>query len=135
MTVTETDLARRAAEYFRDLGWVLYYEVALRGLSGRPDIVGTRGALMLICEVKTSLGLAVIEQAAAHLGEAHYVYVATPWTGRIGHATTRWLQSLGVGYLRVGTSVEAHCEEGVAPTFMRRAATGWVSRLKPEHQT
>ena len=85
--------------------------------------------------MKTSLGLAVIEQAVAHLGEAHYVYVATPWTGRMGHATTRWLQSLGVGYLKVATSVEAHCEEALAPRFYRRAATAWTARLRPEHQT
>lgn len=128
---SETQVGTWARAWLQDLGWDTYAEVEVRGLSGRPDIVGRRGPLVLIGECKTSASLSVIGQVLANEGLANYRYVFTPWARDNG--TFRLLcRRFGVGFVMAGAE---QCREVEAPRFLRRADTSWTTRLCDEHKT
>ena len=84
----EASIAVAVMDWLQAQGWDCYPEVMPARGGARADIVGVRGKLVMICEVKTSMGLALLSQAIGWHGTAHFIYVATPAKKR-GHERSR----------------------------------------------
>ena len=70
--ITEADLGEKLILWLERNGWEVYQEVQFRGYGGIADIVAVRNKpggsgdkIMWIIELKKSLSLKVMEQAAA----------------------------------------------------------------------
>lgn len=111
-------------------GWDVYQEV------DNIDIVATRGPIVSVVEVKTSLSWKLCAQAFSRMPYAHEVWVAvpvkpssaTPWYAR------RCLGRDGIGILEVSDMVNV----GLPATLHRSAHAGAKllrARLRPEHKT
>ena len=74
----ESDLFAPVKAWLEDRDFTVYSEVAYGYGSKRADVVGARGPLMAVVELKTSLSLALIGQCAEWTRNAHYVYAAVP---------------------------------------------------------
>lgn len=74
----ESEVAAAVMDWLQGQGWDCFPEVMPARGGPRADIVGVRGSLVMVCEVKTSMGLALLSQAIAWHGTAHFIYVATP---------------------------------------------------------
>ncbi len=76
--MTEQELAIPVVEWLQSQHWDVYQEVQF--FSGGPimDIVAVRDNIMMVVEVKKSLGLAVMAQAKRSLWQSHYTAVAVP---------------------------------------------------------
>jgi hypothetical protein len=74
----ETDLFASVKAWLEDRDFTVYSEVAYGYGSKRADVVGVRGPLMAVVELKMSLSLALIGQCAEWTRSAHYVYAAVP---------------------------------------------------------
>jgi len=140
-TLKEVDLAREVVEWLRGDRWEVYQEVTYRG--GIADIVAVRDDhLVWIIECKTTRSCAVIEQAAAWRGLAHYRSIATPpfrETGRRVDVRQFFMLHDGIGHLVVsettrfmGGPVRVHLE----PKLDRHArGSAMRSVLREEHKT
>jgi hypothetical protein len=113
------------------MGWTCSYEVAVPGLSGRPDIVGVRGRATLVAEVKASMGLALLGQILQHQARAHYLVAVTPYC-RTAPAAIDYLRRLGAGWLMVSGEEWGWA---VNPVFCHGVRPLWVRHLELEHQT
>jgi hypothetical protein len=125
--------------YLEEFGWEVHQEVQLHSRGPVADIVATRGPLLRIVEVKTSLTAAVCEQAIRWKiwNVAHFIHVASPGVHRIVRgrwALRRLLQHEGIGLFQLRMpSIPAeekwvkYCEEEIRPRFFRRA--DWVDRM------
>lgn len=120
--IAETDVAAVVVAYLRDLGWDVHQEVG--GAYGpRADIVAVRGPLLYVVEVKTTLGLALIEQGQSWLHRAHLVSIAAPHPhrGRGPSVAHQICGEWGIGVLDVLTDYgESAVRERVAPRLIRR---------------
>ncbi len=91
--------------YLERLGYTVYPEIEPRTGGPRADIVAVKDDQVLIVEMKTSFGLAVMEQADhwASGGHAHQTYIAVPWRDvwQVAPIAKRALEQVGVGILRV----------------------------------
>lgn len=105
--VRETDIGAPIVAYLEQQGWDVYQEV--KAAYGDPiaDVVGVmehgRARVVWVVECKTTLGLAVLDQALGWLGFAHYVSVAVPPTPcRSRHRAVDYLlKQNGIGWLSV----------------------------------
>ncbi len=135
-TPSEADLAAVVVAWLEMLGADVFQEVELVPRGIRADIVARVRSEIWIIETKTSVSLALIEQAMERRRFAHRVFIAAP-TGRAraGHSVCA---ELGIGLLDVyiGSSYE--------PVRVREVCTSrrWNSRpvkladkLRPEHKT
>lgn len=123
----ETELAQKFAEYLSDYN--LYFEVPNRG--SKTDIVAVKEPVVIAIEVKTSFGLAVIEQADFNRRFYHYSYVAVPST-RGGRLAKEICYSRGIGvmsYSQFGYNTPVI--ETVRPMLNRKARP---PQLIPEYQ-
>ena len=77
MKLSETSLAAPVVAWLRDMEWDVYQEVQVG--DDIADIVATKGPLLYVVEVKVSLSLKLLAQAARWLRLAHYVSVALPF--------------------------------------------------------
>ena len=77
MKLPETSLAAPVVAWLRDMEWDVYQEVQVG--DDIADIVATKGPLIYVVEVKVSLSLKLLAQAARWLRLAHYVSVALPF--------------------------------------------------------
>lgn len=136
----ESTRAAVVVAHMRDLGWDVHQEVGWAG-GPRADIVATRGALVAVVEVKMSLGLAVIAQAAYWQSWAHYCWVAAPAARRYGstHERTmaeRILREWGIGLYEVSVAMlqweENRVRETIPPRLHRRIAYGQWDRLRAQ---
>lgn len=134
---TEATLAARVMVHFRTAGWEVYCEVA--GVPGmgarRPDLVPVRADRVLIVEAKLQFGWAVLHQAAAWVGWADGVLVATGPGPKKGTETAcRAVAALGLGWLVVDAG---EVREVVQPpqglTLPGRRAL-LLDALRPEQQ-
>lgn len=80
-------------------GWEVYQEVSA---GARADIVATRGLAMHVIEVKTSLSMALLEQAVAWRHHAHMTSVAIPERKRGSRDGFAVAALFGLGILEVG---------------------------------
>lgn len=105
MPVSEAEMLAPVVPWLEAQGWTVYQEV-VGPHGGVADIVATtrteRGSLLVwAVEGKTSLSLAVIEQAVGWTAHAHFVSVAVPAPkrgGRGGYGATL-LAEKGVGLI------------------------------------
>ena len=75
-------------------GWDIYQEVETG--AGRADIVAVRGAVRWAIEVKTSMSLAVMDQARANVAYFHYSSLAVPAPqGGCGSRSWRFAEECG----------------------------------------
>lgn len=140
--VREADLAGVVIAWLEALGADVYQEVELYRQGPRADIVARVRAEIWIVETKTSMSLALIEQAMERRRFAHRVYIAAPtYKARAGLALC---QELGIGVIgvSVGLGIESPSEYDEPQVTMRAESRRWNSRpvalaekLEPEHKT
>lgn len=73
---TEQEWCAEIVRLLTHEGWEVYQEVEIPG--GRVDIVAVRGGIRWAIEAKTSMNLAVIDQARANVPYFHYSSLAVP---------------------------------------------------------
>jgi hypothetical protein len=102
----EQKYAQAVVEWLTAGGWEVYQEVVTA--CGRCDIVATKGPIRWAIEVKTSLNLAVLDQARQNLAWFHHSSIAVPAPARNIHSTPRtWelahalAELLGFGVIRI----------------------------------
>ena len=137
MKITETTLGPPVIAYLQAADWTVYQEVLRRG--SRADLVATKGPLVWVLELKTSLSLALIEQCEAWVGKASYVSAVVP-CGCGGSFTDKILRGFGIGLLRVRSDwLPAQVEPCgfVQPRLCRRPgiAGEWAKHLYEEQKT
>lgn len=136
---SEEDLAAVVVAWLEAMGADIYQEVEILSRGIRADIVARVRAELWIVETKTSVSLALIEQAMERRRYAHRVYIAAPaYKARAGVGLCR---EIGIGVLDVklgdpGSKWDLPNVRELAPS--RR----WNSRpvklaaqLRPEHKT
>jgi hypothetical protein len=139
MHTSEADLAAVVIAWLEVLGADVYQEVELIPRGIRADIVARVRAELWIVETKTSVSLALIEQAMERRRYAHRVYIAAPaYKARAGADLCR---ELGIGVLdvKLGEPGSKWDLPGVRELVPSRR---WNSRpvklaakLRPEHKT
>jgi hypothetical protein len=139
---SEAELAAVVVAWLEALGAEVFQEVELVRQGIRADIVARVRAEIWIIETKTSMSLALIEQAMDRRRFAHRVYIAAPtYKARAGFALC---QELGIGVIGVGvgsgTNDPKQWDE--PQVTMRAQSRRWNSRpvalakkLEPEHKT
>jgi hypothetical protein len=135
---SEVDLAAVVVEWLEVLGADVYQEVELLPRGIRADIVARVRAELWIIEVKTSVSLALIEQAMERRRFAHRVFIAAP-TGR-ALAGQNVCAELGIGLLDVyvggGSTYNPSRVKEVCPSRRWNSRpVKLASRLRPEHKT
>jgi hypothetical protein len=102
----EQVLATAIVSWLTDGGWEVYQEVETA--NGRCDIVGVRGPIRWAIEVKTSLNLAVMDQAYRNAAWFHHSSIAVPAPSNNQFGSPRNWQlahdigkRLGFGVLRI----------------------------------
>jgi hypothetical protein len=139
---SEAELAAVVVAWLTALGADVYEEVELYRQGPRADIVARVRAELWIVETKTSMSLALIEQAMERRRFAHRIYIAAPlYKARAGLALC---QELGIGVLgvEVGLGLDSPSEYDEPRVEMRAQSRRWNSRpvvlarkLEPEHKT
>jgi hypothetical protein len=135
---SEAELAAVVIEWLEVLGADVYQEVELRRQGIRADIVAKVQAELWIIETKTSMSVALIEQAMARRRFVHRIYVAVP-EGR-SRGGLDLCRELGIGVLsvRVGTDGTYDASKVKLLTPSQRWNSRPLelsSRLLPEHKT
>lgn len=121
----ETEIAGAVMDWLQAQGWDCYPEVCPYYGGARADIVGVRGGLVLICEVKTNMSLALLSQAIGWRGDAHFICIATPEKRRRGghtRAENHLIQYFGLGHIEVAARAwrpENRVSERVEPRYRR----------------
>lgn len=120
MKRSEIDIAAPVVAWLIEQGWDVYQEVSMGYADRRIDIVATHGGLVWAIECKTSLSIAVMEQAYYWKHSAHFSSIAVPRSKRSrGSAfAERILERDGIGKISVGYG---HVYQSVAPALNRRA--------------
>lgn len=77
---TEEEIAAVVIPFMEADGWEVYQEVSAGTGSCRADIVGLRKGIVHVVEVKRTLSLDLMAQAAQWLKDAHYTSIAFPET-------------------------------------------------------
>lgn len=127
---TEEQLAQVAVTYLQEMGYDTYEEVHL-GPGPRPDIVGLRGSVIAIVEVKRSMSLTLLNQMMHWRGQVHYVYGAIG-AGRIGLAADRLCRQEGLGLWEVKSNVWG---QNVVPSLKRVSLTCAIDARLYRHRT
>lgn len=139
---SEADLAAVVITWLEALGADVYQEVELQRQGIRADIVARVRAELWIVETKTSMSLALIEQAMERRRFAHRVYIAAPFYK--ARAGLTLCEELGIGVLgvEVADGVNATDEYREPRVQMRAQSRRWNSRplalmkkLEPQHKT
>lgn len=114
MKITEQKICEIITNHFSHAD--VYPEVPCRG--GIIDLVVLDKPLVIAIEAKTSLSMAVMEQAYERLGHANYVYVATP------SSPTRmqriFLSHFGIGCYKVDEFYGGQLHEMIKPKLFRK---------------
>jgi len=101
----ESDMYPHLKKWLESKGYTVYPEIEPLPGYKRADIVAIKKDQVLIVEMKTKFGLAVMEQAHywASEGYAHQTYIAVPWRERweVPLIAQRALEPVGVGVLQV----------------------------------
>lgn len=94
----ESDLAKYFTDYLKSNGYELWFEAKTYNGS-ITDIVGKMGNVYAGFEVKTSFGLAVLEQAFNNKFVYNYSYVCVPEPKIFSLFTKRLCEQYGIGVL------------------------------------
>lgn len=134
----EQKYALAVVEWLTAGGWAVYQEVVTP--CGRCDIVATKGPVRWAIEVKTSLNLAVLDQARQNVAYFHHSSIAVPAPARnVYHTPRPWVlahdyaERLGFGVIRIvlpladaprnSSRREAVVVQDVLPRLNRRPGT------------
>jgi hypothetical protein len=134
--MSETDLAKKLIPWLTDQHWDIYPEFVERFSGGSIDILAVRGKITWAIEVKKSLSLKVMEQAASRSALYRSVFVPGSRTDRrrAEHLAKHWFK---VGVLE--TSVHnSSIREVYRPPLMRehyRYQKYILGRLTELHKT
>lgn len=130
---TEAEMAAVVVTWLREQGWDVFQEVKAWGPVA--DIVALQHGRSWIIECKLTGSLALLDQALAWVGHAHYVSVAVPARGfrRGGLAWDRILRDSGVGDIRVHDPINDEWAKTAYspvrpnhhPRLNRRVVTDW----------
>ncbi len=131
----EPEIAAAVMDWLQAQGWDCYPEVMPARGGPRADIVGVRGNLVMVCEVKTSMGLALLSQAIGWHGTAHFIYVATPVKQRRyerNRAEDHIIKYFGLGLLSVldrDSAYRDRVDERLRPEYKRTCSFN-VERMR-----
>lgn len=141
-TCTEAELAAVVVAWLEALDADVYQEVELAARGIRADIVARVRAELWIIETKTSMSLALIEQAMERRRFAHRIYIAAP--AHKARAGLALCQEVGIGVIgvSVGSGVDDPRQWDEPQVTMRAQSRRWnarpvtlAKRLEPEHKT
>jgi len=120
----EEKLAARVVSWLKAQHWDVYQEVQKVRYGPVADIVGSMGDLRWVVECKTTLSLALLEQALMWERQAHFISIAIPHSrsaSRGRAAARRFCDQNGIGMLAVSS-----CDIKVyTRPAMRRYAESW----------
>ena len=140
----ESDLALAVISYLEDLQWEVFQEVQIGAGGDIADLVARQRHLIWVIELKKSLSLEVIAQAALWTRRAHFASVAVPAPRASRRTKGQWLAEevlewKGVGCLHVSepnSYSEALVQGKVQPRLHRKAlASSLRDVLCEEHKT
>lgn len=99
----ETDLFPVVKQWLEERDYDVYSEVTSLSAGGRADLVAVSGAAVTVVEMKRSLTLDVVAQAARWTLYANYVYIAVPGSSkrRVSQYVSKLLEREGIGILEV----------------------------------
>lgn len=131
--VSETDIARAAVAELQVHGYETHEEVSD---GKRADIVGLRGALVVIVECKVSMSLALLAQCLDWRGRAHMVIAACGFS-RPNEAVDCLVRHEGLGHWEVIRDYNEvyGVRERHAPRFLRRIGEGRSIRRRCSNET
>ena len=143
--IREIDLFGPIKEYFENRNCEVYSEVLAGRGTRRADVVVRQGGIISVIEMKTSLSLALLEQAGRWLNYAHYIYIAIPMPKdrHINEYARRCLSRDGIGILLVDTKVNRfYYENGnqfmvwsdLRPRLHRKIVNRWSEYLTEAHK-
>lgn len=133
----ETELAKKIIEHLTLNKWDVYQEVQPQNGGGIADIVGVCGRLVWVVECKTTLSLALLEQAMMWRGDANYISIAVPESKRHSRgesAAKVFLSKLGIGMFRVASYYKSPSQV-VAPKLQRKRSDRIIKCLTDHHKT
>jgi len=141
--LSEADMAKRVATWMEEDGWNVHQEVLANRGQERADIVGTKGGLLRVVEVKKQLSFALIYQGVRWTESANETYLAVPHAKRSDGRSMafRIAKQNGLGILIVKSlwpieegrisavtiEVEAERRDKINPAILKA--------LRPEHKT
>ncbi|MDY7037906.1 MAG: hypothetical protein SV375_17310 [Thermodesulfobacteriota bacterium] len=129
----EEDVAKHVVEWLDTQGWEVYQEVQIATYGVVADIIAVQKPLLWIIECKTSLSIAVMEQAYRWKGYANFVSVAVPKSNnRRGRAFAETiLKNFGIGLLNVrGNDVH----ENISPLLNRKPSKKRILAILHDEQ-
>ena len=116
----ESELAKHFIDYFKP-AYDIYQEVPAGG--GIVDIVATDGQIVIGCEVKTSFGLTVMEQAYKRRQNFHYTYICVPYSKVNWNFRESIIRRYGIGLLVYSEDFRYKVRENVDAKINRHACT------------
>lgn len=128
---SETEIAEKMIEHLTQNEWDVYQEVCLGRSNRAVDILAIRGRVSMAVEAKTSLSLAVIEQAYEWRHYANHCCIVTPKSP--GAFQRRVLEWCGVGayWVHAGGEISGPHPR---PVLSRRTLPDLIASIKPEHK-
>lgn len=133
MKLAETDIGAQMVKHLVADQWDVYQEVCLGRSNRAADIVAIRGPAIMVVEAKSSLSLAVIEQAWMWKHYANYCAIVTPKGP--GDFQRRVLDSFGIGAFWLSKHGEAVNGPHPFPAMNRRILPDLRASIRPEHKT
>lgn len=132
MREKETDIAKAAVDWLTSQNWEVYQEVQFRPFGRIADIVAVNGRLVWVVECKTSLNLALLEQAYRWRGYANFISIAVPQArnGKGRGAAELFLKQFGIGKL----SVHPYDTHQTISPKLHRIKTNVLKNCLNEHQ-
>lgn len=133
--MSEQELAKHVVAWLENEHWDVYQEVQFFTGSGIADIVAVRSNLVWIIECKTTMSLAVMEQAAGW--RVHFRSIAIPAAKQ---ADRRTAFAICKDYFQIGVLVLGEYNEiyeKISPPLKReyhRFAKDRMKTLSPEHK-
>lgn len=124
-------MAAVVISWLQEMKWEVYQEVQIHRYSSVCDIVAIQNGLSWFIECKTSLGIAVMEQAYRWKYMANYTSVATSVIP--SHFCETILRNSGIGALTCSKHKEIN--EWVRPKLNRKADKTIFSLLTEDHKT
>lgn len=118
---SETELAQIVMDWMTADGWDCFPEAQFHAYSKRADIAAARFGFLHVVECKRSMSLALLAQAQAWIGRAHYVSIAVPAGCRTSNGSflaEKWCKSLGIGVFMVNRGGTLYGKER-EPVYVR----------------
>ena len=125
----ESELAKHFIDYFKP-AYDIYQEVPAGG--GIVDIVATDGHIVIGCEVKTSFGLTVMEQAYKRRQNFHYTYICVPYSKVNWNFRQSIIRRYGIGLLVYSEDYRYKVREDVDAKINRHAFTPDLKKYMKE---